>query len=201
MGKARVVEFVDIEAPQDEVFDLVLNLERRLQLSPLWGMANVESISPDYPEAGSSYHVRVEQGDKDEYDTIITDMVPNSKFAYRLTVDRGTEVCWTVQSVAQGTRLIYLEEFDPEGYEVEDFSQAVRDIVRQWLKNIKNYSELREGRLRLALKWVLDRHFLKLRNDQRKTIVTLLFLQAIGFISFVMAAIALGIANLLGFTL
>ena len=42
MEKAKIVEWVDIEAPRSKVFELVLDVERRMQLSPLWGVTLVE---------------------------------------------------------------------------------------------------------------------------------------------------------------
>jgi hypothetical protein len=45
------------------------------------------------------------------------------KFAYRLTVDRATQVTWHFREVAAGTRLTYEEEFTVEALEKEAFRQ------------------------------------------------------------------------------
>jgi hypothetical protein len=194
--RAKVVEWVDIQAPCEEVFQIILDIKRRFQLSPLWGIAQVESIAPNYPEAGSSYRTKLTSGEKQDYQTTITEMVPLSKFAYCLQIDRETNVTWFVQEVASGTRLIYEEEFLTKSMDEEEFSATIRKIVRQWLKNIKNYAELRDGRIRRFIRWLLDRYYLNMRQDQRKAVAAILFLHAIGFVSFVMAAIAMGIASL-----
>jgi carbon monoxide dehydrogenase subunit G len=51
----KVTEYIDIQAPRQEVFSLITHLERRLQLSPLWGVASVEAKNGNYPQVGSSY--------------------------------------------------------------------------------------------------------------------------------------------------
>ncbi len=196
MVSSKVVEYIDINAPRDEVFELILNLKRRMQLSPLWGFASFEKMDPEYPEIGSSYHVKPKKEDQVGYTTTITDYQPLQKLAYRLSANTQTSVTWTVQQVAQGTRIIYEEEFTiTEDQDKEAFNQSVKKVVSQWLKNIKNYSELREGRIKRAIRWFLDRYYLNLRTDQRNVILTILFMQLVGMISFVMAAIALGIAR------
>ncbi len=195
-GTSKVVEYIDIAAPRDEVFETIVNLKRRMQLSPLWGYASFDDIDPEYPQQGSSYQVKPKQGDQSTYTTIITEYQPQQKLAYRLTADTQTTVTWSVQSVAQGTRIIYEEEFVIGAEQDQDeFTQSVKKVVTQWLKNIKNYSELREGRIKKAMRWLLDRYFLRLRTEQRNVIVTILFMQVVAMISFVMAAIALGIAR------
>jgi hypothetical protein len=196
MSTSKVVEYIDIAAPREEIFELILNLKRRMQLSPLWGFATILDMSPEFPQEGSSYRVKPNEGEHNEYVTIITEYQPLQKLAYRLTADTQTSVCWTVQEVAQGTRIIYEEEFlIGEEQDKEVFVQSVKKIVSQWLKNIKNYSELRGSRTKRAIRWFLDRYFLKLRKDQRNVIITILFMQFVAMISFVMAAIALGIAG------
>jgi hypothetical protein len=198
MSTSKVVEYIDIAAPREEVYDLILNLKRRMQLSPLWGFATILDISPEFPQEGSSYRVKPNEGEHNEYVTVITEYQPLQKLAYRLTADTQTTVCWTVQQVAQGTRIIYEEEFlIGEEQDKEVFIQSVKKIVNQWLKNIKNYSELRDGRIKRAIRWFLDHYFLKLRKDQRNVIITILFMQVVAMLSFVMAALALGIAGVI----
>jgi len=197
MNVKKVVEYVDIKAPRSEVFDLVLNLNRRLQLSPLWGITAIEMIDSDFPQIGSRYQIKVMQNDGFSYFSTVTEYIPQRKFSYRLAVERDTRVNWTFQDISGGTRLVYEEQFQSKESGDDDFTENVRKVVREWLKNLKRYAELRESRLQRLVKWILDRYFLRLGSEQRKTIITVLVLQAIGLISFVMAAIALGIASLL----
>jgi hypothetical protein len=48
--------------------------------------------------------------------------------------------------VEKGTRLIYHEEFLVDEAGDDPFVQSVRQVVRDWLDNIKRYAELRGGR-------------------------------------------------------
>ncbi len=194
MSAVKVIEWVDIGAPRSEVFDIVLNIHKRMQLSPLYGTTALVDVSSDYPNEGSRYRMKVKQGEDTHYDSIVTAFTPLSKFAYNLTVNCQTKVTWLFQDVSKGTRVIYEEEFLAEEVKDEEITQTVRKVVREWLKNIKLYAELREGPVHKLLKWAVDRFYFKMRYDQRRVVLTLLFMQVVGLISFVMAAIALGIA-------
>jgi hypothetical protein len=251
----KVSDWIDIEAPREEVFNAVINVERRMQLSPIWGLSQLLGVSPDFPEPGSSYRVRVltdapfgiagetshavrgafeglvhimslKMGDtassadnvpapaaeadssaeevaakqsvvKAEQEYFVDDYEPPHKFSYHLDADCKTIVTWRFQSIPRGTRVNYEEVFCQENTGGEDFLPTVRHVIHEWLMNIKRYTELRGTRGRLFLKKLLDRFFLKLRPDQRRTVLLILFMQAIALVTFVMAAIGLGIAGLL----
>lgn len=195
MKKVKVTEWVDIEAPRSDLFRMIINLERRFQLSPLYGTTLLDNVSEDYPQEGSRYRLRLKDPADYCYDSVITDYQPESKIAYSLCIRRNTKVAWFFQETARGTRVIYEEEFDADEQSEEDFVTSVRKAVKEWLKNIKLYAELHKTRIGRMLKWILDRYFLRLRSDQRNIILTVLFIQFVGFISFVMAAIAMGIAS------
>jgi hypothetical protein len=195
MNTVKVTEWVDIDAPRSDLFKMILNLERRFQLSPLYGTTQVDGVSDDYPNEGSSYRLRLKEPADYCYDSIVTDFQPDRKFAYSLCIRRNTKVCWFFQETPRGTRVIYEEEFTADEATEEDFISSVRKAVKQWLKNIKLYAELHRTRFGRFMKWVMDRYFLRLRSDQRNIILAVLFMQLVGFISFVMAAIAMGIAG------
>ncbi len=190
----QVVEWIDIQAPREEVFSAVVNCDRRLQLSPLWGVSQILEVTPDFPQEGSCYHTRLLDG-KGEFDSIVTAFVPPAKFSYHLSNDRDTRVTWSFLNSALGTRLGYEESFLVEKAEDEEFTNAVRGVVRQWLDNIKRYAELREGRAQRFVKWVLDRYVLKLPPHQRRMILMVLSMQAMAFIAFVGAALFFAIAG------
>jgi uncharacterized protein YndB with AHSA1/START domain len=191
---SKVVEWIDIQAPREEVFNTIVNCDRRLQLSPLWGVGKIQEITPDFPQEGSRYRTQLLDG-KDEFDSVVTAFAPLQKFAYHLTNDRDTRVTWTFQNSAQGTRLTYEELFLVGQTGEEEFTEAVRGVVRQWLENIKRYAELRQGRAQRLVKWALDRHILKLPPHQRRIIVMVLSMQAMAFIAFVGAALFFAIAS------
>ncbi|MEW6239341.1 MAG: hypothetical protein ACOYZ8_05140 [Chloroflexota bacterium] len=250
----KVDDLIDIEAPREAVFDVVVNIERRMQLSPLWGLGLLLEVSPDYPNAGSRYRVRVTDAPfgiaggiaqsaqsvfaglaqviswksghpashaderpvsvterespptekppsapavAREQEYIVAECEPPHKLSYYLNAECKTIVTWRFQTIPRGTRIQYEEAFCDENAGGEDFLPTVRRVIHEWLTNIKRYSELRGSRSRLFLKWMLDRFFLKLRPDQRRTVLLILFMQAIALFTFAVAAIGLGIAGLL----
>jgi len=250
----KVADWIDIEAPCQEVFDAVVDVERRMQLSPLWGLSQLLEVTSNFPEPGSSYRVRVtdapfgiaggmshalhgafeglahiltlkmgstassadhppasvigaessteeappkESVVEAEQAYFVSHYEPPQKFSYYLDADCKTIVTWRFQSIPRGTRVNYEEVFCQENTGGEDFLPTIRRVIHEWLVNIKRYSELRGTRGRLFLKKLLDRFFLKLRPDQRRTVLLILFMQAIALFTFVLAAIGLGIAGLL----
>ena len=197
MRSARVVESVDINAPREEVFDVIANCDRRLQLSPLWGETEVEVITTDFPYEGSSYRVKsLIEGHEAEYEAIVSDYVPNEKFAYRFTAKRQSHITWTLQDAAGGTRLIYHEEFLVSEDEAEQFTQTTRKTVQEWLENIRRYAELRGGRGRRFVRWLADRYFLRMTMEQRRAILAIVILQGVSCISFVAVSLGLAVASL-----
>jgi hypothetical protein len=251
----KVTSLIDIKAPCQDVFNTVVNLERRMQLSPLWGLSRVLEVAPNFPNPGSSYRVRVltdkpfglahgtlnatqsalsglaqalffklghtgpnhahqaeligpkqpEANNEQkpqvsapvEQEYIVGEYEPPYKFSYYLSKGCKTIVTWRFQSIPFGTRINYEEVFCDENMGNEDFIATVRNVIREWLSNIKRYSELHDGRGRKIIKWFLDRFYLKLRPDQRRVVLLMLFMQAIGLATFLVAVIGWGIASLL----
>jgi hypothetical protein len=132
-----------------------------------------------------------------EQEYFVDEYEPPQKFSYHLDADCKTIVTWRFQSIPRGPRVNYEEVFCQENTGGEDFLPTVRHVIHEWLVNIKRYSELRGTRGRLFFKKLLDRFFLKLRPDQRRTVLLILFMQAIALVTFILAAIGLGIAGLL----
>jgi len=192
----RVTHWVDIQAPRSEVFDLIIDLERRTQLSPLWGITRTKSLTQDYPREGSSYKMEIPEKEGSTFETIVTAFLPLKKLAYKSFFEHISWVTWNFQDVPQGTRLIYTEEFQAEESSSEDLRQSVHKIVSEWLTNLRRYAELREGWKKRLIKRLVDRFYLKLQPDQRRTVTMILYLHAIGTITFVMAALAAGLASL-----
>lgn len=197
MDEIQVIEWIDIHAPRQEVFDIIIDLERRSQLSPLWGMLKIEHIDREYPQEGSQITTRLGENAEIFRTTIITDLVPLFKFSYHTLTDRETQVSWTFQDVKTGTRLTYFEKFLAKDGDGEEFTQKIHKIVKEWLVNIKRYAELRDTRLKRLVRWFLDRYYLRMRPDQRRTVQVILFMHGVAMIAFVMAALAYGFASFL----
>jgi hypothetical protein len=250
----KVSDFIDIAAPCNEVFENIMSIERRMQLSPLWGMNKLLSVSPDFPRPGSSYKIRLLPGApygiagsganavqgamaglahimtlkmgqdvsgmpdelvkataeppaevdpaqkavvETEQEYFMQEYEPPNRLSYALDGNCETAIAWRLQSIPRGTRLSYEEVFCAEMGGGEDFLPTVHHVVHEWLLNIKRYSELRGGRPRLLVKGFLDRFFLKLRPDQRRSVLLILLMQAVALVMFAIAAIGLGIAGLI----
>jgi len=250
----KVTKLIDINAPCQEVFDTVVNIHKRMQLSPLWGLSRLLEVESNYPEPGSSYRVRVltdapyglshgtlnashsalaglaqvlalKLGQSDtthinqpeidlpiqsseeneikgqadlplEQRYFVEDYQPSQIFSYHLDDDCKTIVTWRFQSIPFGTRINYEEVFCDENMGGEEFISTVRHVISEWLTNIKRYSELRDDPGRNLVKWFLDHFYLKLRPDQRRVVLIMLFLQAAGLATFVVALIGWGVSSL-----
>jgi hypothetical protein len=131
-----------------------------------------------------------------EQEYVVAVNEPPNKFSYYLDADCSTVITWRFQSIPRGTRVNYEEEFCDENTGGEDFLPTVQRVVHEWMQNIKRYNELRGSRGRRLVKWYLDRFFLKLRPDQRRTVLLILFVHGIAIFTFLVAAIGLGIAGL-----
>lgn len=196
MATVKVVEYVDIRAPRSEVYATVLNPERRAQLSPLWGLVQNEAVSADYPAVGSRWRARLAPPAGDAQTVVVTDCVPGQRFGYRTAAAGAPTILWTFQDTAAGVRIIYQEEFSADDGRGEEMAGQVRQVVRDWLRNIKRYVELRRDWRGRLLRRLADRFYLRLRPDQRSLIATILALHAIGAIASVMAIIAFGFTML-----
>jgi hypothetical protein len=251
----KVSDWIDIEAPCEEVFNILANVERRMQLSPLWGLSKLLEVSSDFPAPGSRYQVRVltdapfgiagpssnsvqnameglahvlmlKTGHTDsalghasatvtqieappeeippekkvidtEQTYFVSDYEPPTRLSYYLDADCQTIITWKLQSIPRGTRLNYEEVFCEENTGGEDFLPTVRHVIHEWLVNIKRYSELRGTSIKLFHKRLLNRFYLKLRPDQRRTVLLILFMQGLALVMFAVAAIGLAIAGAL----
>ena len=251
----KVTKLIDIKAPCQEVFDTVVNIDRRMQLSPLWGLSRLLEVESNYPKPGSSYQVQVltdapfgiaggtlnashnaleglaqvlslKLGQNDfghtpksvinlperpvvaneiearanlptEQKYFVEEYQPPNLFAYHLDDDCKTFVTWRFQSIPFGTRINYEEVFCDESLVNEEFIPTVRHVISEWLTNIKRYCELRDGRGRKFVKWFLDHFYLKMRPDQRRVVLIMLFMQAVGLATFAIAVIGWGIVSLI----
>ena len=151
----------------------------------------------DVPVTPSADREAVEQAKlPTEQKYFIEECQPPNLFTYHLDDDCKTFVTWRFQSIPFGTRINYEEVFCDESLINEEFIPTVRNVISEWLTNIKRYSELRDGRGRKFVKWFLDRFYLKMRPDQRRVVLIMLFMQAVGLVTFAIAVIGWVIVSL-----
>lgn len=197
MERSKISEWIDIDVPRHQVFNLVTNLERRMQLSPLWGVSKITGQSEEYPKVGGGYFVSMAEGEQPEYETVVTANDPPLRFAYCLDIDMDTNVTWTIQETVRGSRLTYTEDFLSPNEDREAFEQQVRKTIAQWLQNIKRYLELRPTGYQRLIRFALDKYYLRLGPEQRRIVAMLLFMQITGTLAFIMAALGMGIVGLI----
>lgn len=184
---------VDITAQPAEVFEVLKNPLRLLQLHPDWGDYLLEQVSAEYPVVGSSYRLRAARQDAAAFDVRVLEMQPGYRLILAAEDGLRTQHCWTVTSSPTGACLQLQES------SLLDTPEACRDSeedVRQWLDNLRNYAGLHRKGLQGVVRWALDRYVLNLRSDQRRIILALVVMQGITFLTFVAALLGLGFVSL-----
>ena len=217
----EVQEQVVIQAPPEEVFALLVHPERRMQLGPDWGDYQIIEFSTDYPQEGSSYRLEPVGEETASLVVRITANESGRLFSYHVEDNSALRADWLLEPALEGTRLTYRARFEevvspeeaatssedsPELEEAEkDFGVRLRMTreetagrdARAWLGSIKRYAELREGLVRISMRRLFDRFILPMRAEQRRVILALIGLQIVMFLTFVAAAVGLGIASLI----
>ena len=196
MPLESIIESVEIHAPQSEVFALITDRARCVQLHPDWGKETLQEVSPDYPHAGSFFRFVPSEQPEGAYNTYVTEYLPDEKFSWQIEGVQPEILSWSCQALPSGTKLAYEKTCPVDEGDASDWAQRESSLAREWLAGLKNYAELRDGRLRLGMKWIMDRYLLKLRADQRRVILMLIVLQLVMFITFLAAAAGMGIVSL-----
>jgi hypothetical protein len=150
----------------------------------------------------------------------VTEFDPLRRIALRVDLDSEYRASWEIEDLGTSVRLSYQAEFLLETSEeqqepVKEASgdpfeavfnppatyehkvKAARREAAGWLSSIKRYAELRETRLRLGIRWLMDRYILRLRSDQRRIILALLAMQVISCLTFIAAVVGIGLASLI----
>jgi len=216
----QVQENIEIQAPAEEVFAILSNPEKHLQLGPDWGRAHLSQISDDYPQSRGSYLLTPVDEDEPPYSTIVTELDPPRRIAFRTDDASQYQASWIIEERESAVLLSYQAEFTLEIDEneqetsveasgdeleailnqpesIEHKAEIAQSEAHSWLTSIKRYAELRETRLRLWLRWLMDRFILRLRTDQRRIILALLAMQLITCITFIAAVVGIGLASLI----
>jgi hypothetical protein len=183
-----------LDASQSALSGFAQALSLRLNHSDSGHPIQSETETTEQPVVNDGQKKQVSNPVEQEY--FIEEFCSPQKFSYHLDDDCKTVVTWRFQSIPFGTRINYEEVFCDENMGDDEFIATVRHVISEWLTNIKRYSELRDGSGRKLVKWFLDRFYLKLRPDQRRVVQIMLFMQAVGLATFVVAAIGWGISSL-----
>lgn len=172
----RLVESVEIRAKPEEVFSILANVRKRLELNPNWKVVGVEQVTMGEPKEGTKFRVKLEVGKNIvEYISQWKEYVKNKKIASKTLTGHEVSVTLHLQEIPGGTRLTHEEVFEiPVREEKEEDAPLLRRILnfeltlfrtggfllfenhqsqkaklqenlrnnlRAWLNNIKNYVE------------------------------------------------------------
>jgi hypothetical protein len=191
---ALISKQVDISAPADQVFALISDPQRLMQLRSDWGIQHPENIGENYPDPDSIFWLRPITEEQVPICVTVMEMLPDQKLA--LEFDRGaiSRLIWTLHASEGGCQLQIEEMLE------SDSAQVIRqeeEQVQSWLDNIKNFSGLGRSGWQGALRWILERYVLKLRAEQRRIIMMLLALQVITMLTFIAALLGIGLVSLI----
>lgn len=218
-------ESIEVKVPPEGVFSLLTSGERLLQLHPDWGKERLEGFSERYPQIGGSFSSVPLKSEEAPYITRVVAYIPHQHFELNSEDVRHTNVEFKLESSENGTLVTCcleweipspsissgesnnsLVEGDESSVDSEladtdhlgvTVAEEARFLVHEWLTAIKRYAELGDRWLDRLMKWLMDRLLLRLRADQRRIILMLFVFQVITFITFVTAAIGLGLAALI----
>lgn len=218
--QVHLEEEIEIQAPVEEVFAILADPEKHLQLGPAWGQSKLEQVTDDYPQMGGSYVLQPVEAEEPARRTLVTDLDPSRRIAFRIEDGSEYQSVWELEPLPESVRLRYQADFyleitsqesgasspesddelasyleQPETFDRK--AEVARREAAEWLTSIKRYAELRETRMRLWLRWLMDRYILRLRSDQRRIILALLAMQLITCLTFIAAVVGIGLASLL----
>lgn len=183
----------EIPASAEQVFAVLVDPLRLMQLRSDWGELLPENIAENYPELGSTFWLRSSTKDEPSICVQVLEVLPNQKLVLGLDGGVASRISWELLPAKAGCLLVLDARLEANNeldvHKEEQQAQA-------WLDNIKNFSALRRSGWQEALRWVLERHVLKLRAEQRRIIMMLLALQLITFLTFVAALLGIGLVSL-----
>jgi uncharacterized protein YndB with AHSA1/START domain len=185
---------VDISATADQVFAALADPLRLMQLRSDWGELVLENVAENYPELGSTFRLRPNAGGSPYICVRVQEVLPDRKLVLGFDGGIMSRISWTLLPEQAGCGLAF------EAHLQADSEQAVRqeqELAQSWLDNIKNFTALGRSGWQGALRWILERHVLKLRAEQRRVLMMLLALQLITLLTFVAALLGIGLVSLI----
>jgi hypothetical protein len=191
---AVITKQVFAAAPCEQIYAVLIDPLLMMQMRSDWGNLIPEQIAGGYPAAGSGFVLQPIEEGKSPIRVSVQEMLPNEKLV--LSFDGGliSQLTWSLQSQDGGCRLQLEAVIDTDE---EEIIRQEDEQARSWLENIKNYTGLGRSGWQGVLRWILERHVLHLRADQRRIIGMLLALQLVTILTFVAAVLGLGLVSLI----
>ncbi len=190
---AVITRRCEISAPAEQVFVVLADPLRLMQLRSDWGEWALENIARSYPDPGSTYWLRSIKEEASSICGRVLEMQPNKKLVLEFSSGATSRTEWVLLPTRAGCLLLLEMQLDANS---EQAMRGEEERAQSWLGAIKRYCELGHSGWEGALRWILDRHVLKLRAEQRRIIFLLLALQLITLLSFVAALLGIGLVSL-----
>jgi uncharacterized protein YndB with AHSA1/START domain len=164
----EIRESVEILAPREKVFSLLLDVEKRTRLNPALEYMDVRRLGKGDACEGAKYRVKFRHGERIvEYVTEWLEVKKNKRIVYRTVEGPRFRVTQTLRDTFRGTRLTHTEDIQEHGLKEQQVKLA-RQILREWLRSIKGYLELDRNIATRLWKRFYDRFLLKAKPRERR---------------------------------
>jgi uncharacterized protein YndB with AHSA1/START domain len=180
---------VDILAPREKVYSLLVDMEKRFRLHPEWEVLRFEELAP------RRYRVRLrkESGEEKEYTFVVTELSPR-RIAYS-SEGGDLEVELVLEEKARGVRLTHTERFSLPWKASEKTLKAMEEELRIWLQGIKHYCEMQDNIIARTSKFIIDRFLLRLSPAKRRVAMLIILINGGILLMFTLMLVGFKVAS------
>lgn len=193
----RIRESVEILAPREKVFSLLLDVEKRMRLNPAWDYVDVRRLTEE-TGVGAKYRIRVKPAERViEYVTEWMEVKRNRRIVYRTIEGPSFSVTQTLKETFRGTGLTQTEDLQVEQQLGEHELRLAKQLLKSWLRSIKGYVELDRNFATRLWKRFYDRFLLKARPQERRIAQLILLIEGALLIAGLLTLTAFKLAKLI----
>ncbi len=189
----EIRESVDILAPPRRVFSLLMDVEKRTRLNPIWDSVEIHMLNEDKGE-GARYRIKGRHGGRVvEYVAEWKQVEKDKKLVYESVEGPRFRVVQTLRTTPMGTRLTHTERFLGDRVLADKEAVLARQVLRSWLLSIKSYLELERNLATRLWRRFYDRFLLKASPRERQAAQLVLLIEG--------ALLVVGLITLVAFKL
>jgi uncharacterized protein YndB with AHSA1/START domain len=164
----EISESVEILAPPGRVFSLLMDVEKRTHLNPVWESVEVYRLNTEEGE-GARYRIKGRHGGRVvEYVTEWREVERDRRLVYESIEGPRFRVEQTLRMTPVGTRLTHVERFQEERELADQEIQSARKLLRSWLLSMKSYLELERSFATRLWRRFFDRFLLRASPRERQ---------------------------------
>lgn len=173
----EIRESVEILAPPGRVFSLLMDVEKRTHLNPIWDSVEIRRLSTKEGE-GARYRVKGKHGGRVvEYVTEWREVEKDRRIVYESVEGPRFKVVQTLYTTPQGTRLTHVESFIGERKLADKDVLMAKKVLRSWLLSIKAYLELERNFATRLWRRFYDRFLLRASPRERQAAQLVLLIE------------------------